>query len=49
MLKYISEVLFMNVGERIKELREKRGLTVNKLANLAGISQSYLSIWAEMF
>ena len=32
----------MNVGERIKELREKRGLTVNKLANLAGISQSYL-------
>ena len=42
MLKYISEVLFMNVGERIKELREKRGLTVNKLANLAGISQSYL-------
>ena len=42
MLKYISEVLFMNVGERIKELREKRGLTVNKLANLAGISQRYL-------
>lgn len=42
MLKYISEVLFMNVGKRIKELREKRGLTVNKLANLAGISQSYL-------
>ena len=32
----------MNVGERIKELREKRGFTVNKLANLAGISQSYL-------
>ncbi len=32
----------MNVGLRIKELREKRGLTVNKLANMAGISQSYL-------
>ena len=31
-----------NVGERIKELRIKNGLTVNKLANEAGISQSYL-------
>lgn len=32
----------MNVGKRIKELREKRNITVNRLANLAGISQSYL-------
>ena len=32
----------MNVGLRIKELREIKGFTVNKLANLAGISQSYL-------
>ena len=32
----------MNVGLRIKTLREKKGITVNKLANLAGISQSYL-------
>lgn len=32
----------MNVGKRLKELREKAGLTVNKLANMAGISQSYL-------
>ncbi|MCI8404754.1 MAG: helix-turn-helix transcriptional regulator [Clostridia bacterium] len=32
----------MNVGLRIKELRERKGFTVNKLANLAGISQSYL-------
>ena len=32
----------MNVGLRIKTLREQRGITVNKLANLAGISQSYL-------
>ena len=31
-----------DVSNRIKELREKRGLTVNGLANLAGISQSYL-------
>ncbi len=32
----------MNVGERIKFFREKKNITVNKLANLAGISQSYL-------
>lgn len=32
----------MNVGERIKDLRLKKGITVNKLANLAGVSQSYL-------
>ncbi|MBO5906593.1 MAG: helix-turn-helix transcriptional regulator [Clostridia bacterium] len=31
-----------DVSKRIKELREKSGLTVNGLANLAGISQSYL-------
>lgn len=31
-----------NIGERIKFFRQKRGLTVNALANLAGISQSYL-------
>lgn len=32
----------MNVGERIKYFREERNITVNKLANLAGVSQSYL-------
>lgn len=32
----------MNVGERIKYFREKKNITVNKLANLSGISQSYL-------
>ncbi|MBQ3038864.1 MAG: helix-turn-helix domain-containing protein [Clostridia bacterium] len=32
----------MNVGERIKFFRQKQNITVNKLANLAGISQSYL-------
>lgn len=30
------------VGERIKYFREKKRITTNKLANLAGISQSYL-------
>lgn len=30
------------IGERIKYFRQKKGITVNKLANLAGISQSYL-------
>lgn len=32
----------MEIGERIKELRLKKGITVNKLANLSGVSQSYL-------
>lgn len=32
----------MEVGLRLKELREDAGLTVNKLANLSGISQSHL-------
>lgn len=32
----------MNVAQRLIYLREKRGITTNKLANLAGISQSHL-------
>lgn len=32
----------MNVGLRLKEIRESKGLTVNKLANMSGISQSHL-------
>lgn len=32
----------MNVAQRIRSLREARGITTNKLANLAGISQSHL-------
>ncbi|MHC1694024.1 MAG: helix-turn-helix domain-containing protein [Eubacteriales bacterium] len=32
----------MDVSNRITYLREKKGLTVNKLANLSGISQSFL-------
>lgn len=32
----------MELGEKIKSLRQERGYTVNKLANMAGISQSYL-------
>jgi hypothetical protein len=32
----------MEVGKRIKQLREMRGVTVNKLANMAGLSQSFL-------
>ena len=32
----------MDVGKRITFLREKKGITVNKLANLSGVSQSYL-------
>ncbi len=32
----------MNIGNRIKFFRESKKLTVNKLANMSGISQSYL-------
>ena len=32
----------INIGERIAHFRCAKGLTVNKLANLSGISQSYL-------
>lgn len=32
----------MEVGKRIKQLREQKGYTLNKLANMAGVSQSYL-------
>lgn len=32
----------MDVGKRITQLRKERNLTTNKLANLSGISQSYL-------
>ena len=30
------------VGERITLFRERKGITVNKLANLSGLSQSHL-------
>ncbi len=32
----------MNVGDRIRHFRQLKGYSVNKLANLCGISQSYL-------
>ncbi len=32
----------MDVGTRIKQLREMKGYSINKLANKAGVSQSYL-------
>ncbi len=32
----------MNVGQRIKELRERTGFTQNKLAEWAGVSQTHL-------
>lgn len=32
----------MDIGARIKVLREKRGLTQNKLAEWAGVSQTHL-------
>ncbi len=32
----------MDIGARIRFFREKEGITVNKLANKSGVSQSYL-------
>lgn len=32
----------MNVGNRIVELRSKQNLTTNRLANLCGLSQSFI-------
>ena len=32
----------IKIGNRISELRKSKGITVNRLANKAGISQSYL-------
>ncbi len=32
----------MNVAQRLIELRNMRGITTNKLANMAGVSQSHL-------
>lgn len=32
----------MNIGRRIIELRETKGWTTNRLANLCGLSQSFL-------
>lgn len=32
----------MEIGVRLKTLRETKGYAINKLANMAGVSQSYL-------
>ncbi len=32
----------MNVGKRITELREQAGISTNRLANLCGLSQSFI-------
>ena len=32
----------MDIGDRIIELREAKGLSTNRLANLCGLSQSFL-------
>lgn len=42
MKKKPTEIPGFSVGKRITELREKLGYSTNKLANKAGISQSYL-------
>lgn len=32
----------MDIGARIRYFRERKNITVNKLANISGVSQSYL-------
>jgi transcriptional regulator with XRE-family HTH domain len=32
----------MDIAGRVKFFREKKGITINKLANIAGVSQSFL-------
>ena len=32
----------MDISEKIKYFRQKKGITINKLATLSGISQSYV-------
>ena len=36
------EVILMQVGQIIRELREQKNYILNKLANHAGVLQSYL-------
>lgn len=38
-------MLTMGIGEDIKRLREERGLGVNQLGKLAGVSGSAISCW----
>ena len=33
----------MNLSQKIRQLREKKGFSLNKLAEIAGISKAYLS------
>ena len=35
-------MIMSNIGLRIRQLRESKGLTTNRLANICGISQSFL-------
>lgn len=38
----MMEIEEFDVGKRISDLRKLKGYSVNKLANLSGVSQSYL-------
>lgn len=38
----ILKGIIMDIGQRIKDLKEKKNMTTNALANKAGVSQSYL-------
>lgn len=38
----LCEGVYMSVGNRLEKLREAKGWTVNKLSNMAGLSQSFV-------
>ena len=37
----------MNIGNKIKELREGKGITQTELANLIGVTQDSISLWEK--
>ena len=42
---FCSEVIFMNLAERLQDLRKKAGYSQEQLANLLGISRQAVSKW----
>lgn len=37
----------MNIGKIIKELREERGMSQDKLAQMIGVTQDSISLWEK--
>lgn len=41
--KHLLRVINMTIGQRIRELRKKQGISLTELANRAGVAKSYIS------